>query len=200
MRFAYETAFMGRAGSGPTLEDVLRHMEQLKPFLAQNTDVIQVVQAGFIGAWGEWHSSFHGLEKTNDSKRTILEKIVWMTPENRMVQVRVPEYKNLINKESKSYNRVSFHDDFIIIKPHKWDGNMHEGTPYFNQIVEESPYLAVDGELPWGTWSMNEDPDNPEAGWVIDGKATARQLFLQHYTSLSATIITKRKELKINTQ
>ena len=63
LRFAYETAFMGRAGSGPTLEDVLRHMEQLKPFLAQNTDVIQVVQAGFIGAWGEWHSSFHGLEK-----------------------------------------------------------------------------------------------------------------------------------------
>lgn len=81
LRFAYETAFMGRAGTGPTLEDVLRHMEQLKPFLAQNTDVIQVVQAGFIGAWSEWHSSFHGLEKTNDSKRTILEKIVWMTPE-----------------------------------------------------------------------------------------------------------------------
>ena len=196
LRFAYETAFMGRAGSGPTLEDVLRHMEQLKPFLAQNTDVIQVVQAGFIGAWGEWHSSFHGLEKTNDSKRTILEKIVWMTPENRMVQVRVPEYKNLINKESKSYNRVSFHDDFIIIKPHKWDGNMHEGTPYFNQIVEESPYLAVDGELPWGTWSMNEDPDNPEAGWVIDGKATARQLFLQHYPSLSAIHNYKEKGTK----
>ena len=171
-------------------------MEQLKPFLAQNTDVIQVVQAGFIGAWGEWHSSYHGLESTNDSKRTILEKIVWMTPENRMVQVRVPEYKNLINKESKSYNRVSFHDDFIIIKPHKWDGNMHEGTPYFNQIVEESPYLAVDGELPWGIWSMNEDPDNPEAGWVIDGKATARQLFLQHYTSLSAIHNYKEKGTK----
>ena len=52
LRFAYETAFMGRAGTGPTLEDVLRHMEQLKPFLAQNTDVIQVVQAVFIGACG----------------------------------------------------------------------------------------------------------------------------------------------------
>ena len=196
LRFAYETAFMGRAGSGPTLEDVLRHMEQLKPFLAQNTDVIQVVQAGFIGAWGEWHSPFHGLEKTNDSKRTILEKIVWMTPENRMVQVRVPEYKNLINKEDQSYNRISFHDDFIVIKPHQWDGGMHEGTPYFNQIVEESPYLIIDGELPWGTWSMNEDPDNPEAGWVIDGKATARQLFLQHYTSLSAIHNYKEKETK----
>lgn len=186
LRFAYETAFMGRAETGPTLDDVLRHMEQLKPFLAQNADVIQVVQAGFIGAWGEWHSSYHGLEKSDASKRTILEKILWMTPENRMVQVRVPEYKNLIDKNSQQYNRTSFHDDFIIIKPHKWDGGMHEGSPHFNQIVRESPYLIIDGELPWGTWSMNEDPDNPEAGWIVDGKATARQLFLQHYTSLSA--------------
>ena len=87
-----------------------------------------------------------------------------MTPENRMVQVRVPEYKNLIDKNSQQYNRTSFHDDFIIIKPHKWDGGMHEGSPHFNQIVRESPYLIIDGELPWGTWSMNEDPDNPEAG------------------------------------
>lgn len=194
LRFAYETDFMGRASAGPTLADVLRHMEQLKPYLAQNTDIIQVVQAGFIGAWGEWHGSLHGLENSDDSKRTILEKILWMTPENRMVQIRVPAYKNLISKEDKSYNRISFHDDFIIIKPHKWDGDMHEGTPYFKQIVEESPYLIVDGELPWGTWSMNEDPDNPEAGWIVDGKATARQLFLQHYTSLSAIHNYKERE------
>lgn len=196
LRFAYETDFMGRASAGPTLQDVLHHMEQLKPVLAQNIDVIQVVQAGFIGAWGEWHSSLHGLENSDESKRTILEKIVWMTPENRMVQVRVPAYKNLINKQDKRYSRISFHDDFIIIKPHKWDGDMHEGSPYFNQIVAESPYLIVDGELPWGTWSMNEDPDNPEAGWIIDGKATARQLFLQHYTSLSAIHNYKEKETK----
>ena len=186
LRFAYETDFMGRASSGPTLEDVIRHMEQLKPFLAQNADVIQVVQAGFIGAWGEWHGSLHGLENTEASKRTILEKIIWMTPGNRMVQIRVPAYKNLIGKGTPAYNRVSFHDDFIVIKRHQWDGGMHEGTAYFNQIVEESPFLIVDGELPWGTWSMNKDRDNPEAGWIVDGKATARQLFLQHYTSLSA--------------
>lgn len=186
LRFAYETDFMGRVKTGPTLEDIICHTEQLKPFLDKNKDVIQVVQAGMIGAWGEWHSSYHGLEQSEETKRVILEKILWMTPANRMVQVRVPLYKNLLKSDEKAYNRISFHDDFIIVDPHVWDGDMHEGTELFNQIVQESPYLPVDGELPWGNWSVNKGPDNPEPGWLIDGMKTARQLFMQHYTSLSA--------------
>lgn len=186
LRFAYETQFMGRAATGPTEEDIIRHTEQLAPFLEKNKDVIQVVQAGMIGAWGEWHSSFHGLEQSDDTKRTILEHICRMTPAGRYVQVRVPEYKNLLGSASPEYARTSFHDDFIVVKPHRWDGGMSEGTPAYEQMVCESPYLPVDGELPWGTWSMNQDPDNPEAGWIIDGCQAARRLFVQHYTSLSA--------------
>lgn len=41
---------------------VLRHLEQLKPVLAAHADVIAVLQAGFIGAWGEWHGSTNGLD------------------------------------------------------------------------------------------------------------------------------------------
>lgn len=186
LRFAYETQFMGRAAIGPTLEDIVRHTGQLKPFLAKNKDVIQVVQAGMIGAWGEWHSSFHGLESSDDTKRIILQHICEMTPEGRAIQIRVPEYKNLLDTASTDYKRTSFHDDFIVLKKHQWDGGMSEGTPAYKQIVRESPYLPIDGELPWGTWSMNEDPDNPEAGWIIDGLQAARRFFLQHYTSLSA--------------
>lgn len=186
LRFAYETQFMGQAATGPTREDIIRHTEQLAPFLEKNKDVIQVVQAGMIGAWGEWHSSFHGLEQSEETKRAVLEHICRMTPAGRYVQVRVPEYKNLLGSVSPEYARISFHDDFIVVKPHRWDGGMSEGTPAYEQIVRESPYLPVDGELPWGTWSMNRDPDNPEAGWIIDGCQAARRLFLQHYTSLSA--------------
>lgn len=196
LRFAYETQFMGRAETGPTLDDIIRHTQQLKPFLAENKDVIQVVQAGMIGAWGEWHSSFHGLEKDEATKRTILEHICQMAPEGRFIQVRVPAYKNLLDSTSADARRVSFHDDFIVIKPHVWDGEMSEGTPAYQQIVRESPYLPVDGELPWGTWSMNEDPDNPEAGWLIDGPQTARRLFLQHFTSLSVIHNYKEKNTK----
>ena len=92
LRFAYETAFMGRAPKGPTEADVLRHAKQLKPFLEKNKDVIQVVQAGMIGAWGEWHSSVHGLENSPQTKRNILEAVCDMTPQGRFVQVRVPAY------------------------------------------------------------------------------------------------------------
>lgn len=183
LRFAYET---GWGADGPTLDNLLRHTRQLKPFLEKNKDVIQVVQAGMIGAWGEWHSSKHGLEGSDESKRTILEHIMDMTPKDRYLQIRVPSTKNLIPKNSPVYQRLSFHDDMIIIDPHPWDGNMHEGTDFFAQIVKESPYSPVDGELPWGTWSVNQDPDTPEAGWIIDGVRTARQLFLEHFTSLSA--------------
>ena len=186
LRFAYETDFMGRAQSGPTMEDFRMHMTQLKPFLEKNKDVIFVMQAGFIGAWGEWHSSFHKHESSDESKREILNMILDMTPEDRMMQIRVPSYKNLLGKDHKDYDRVSFHDDMIVIKPHHWDGNMSEGSPFYNQIVRESPYLVIDGELPWGSWSANKDPDDPEGGWLIDGPQATRRFFLQHFSSLSA--------------
>lgn len=185
LRFAYEKDFMGRSPIGPTAEQILRHLDQLKPILHANKDLILVVQAGLIGAWGEWHSSIHGIENSDVAKRAILEKLLSVVPEEKNVQVRVPEYKNLLKDKPELYRRISFHDDFIVIRPDRWDGDMHEGTAHFDQIVKESPYLVVDGELPWGFWSVGADPDSPSAGWIIDGMQAARRLFLQHFTSLS---------------
>lgn len=196
LRFAYEKDFMGRAAIGPNLDQALSHLDQLKPFLEKNKNLIFVVQAGVIGAWGEWHASVHNLHKSDESKRAILKKVLEVIPADKMVQVRVPTYKNLLKDEPELYKRISFHDDFIVIKPEPWDADMHEGTPNFNQIVRESPYLIVDGELPWGFWSVGKDPDAPTAGWLIDGHDAARRLFLQHYTSLS--VIHNYKEQHAN--
>lgn len=176
---------MGRAAVGPTGEQILEHLDQLKPFLEKNKDLILVVQAGMIGAWGEWHSSIQGLENSEETKAAVLEKLLSVVPEGRNVQVRLPEFKNLLKDKLELYKRLSFHDDFIVIRPDRWDADMHEGTSKFDQIVAESPYLVVDGELPWGFWSVGADPDSPSAGWIIDGLQAARRLFLQHYTSLS---------------
>ena len=185
LRFAYERDFMGRSPVGPTGEQILDHLDQLKPFLEKNKDLILVVQAGMIGAWGEWHSSIQGLENSEETKAAVLEKLLSVVPVERNVQVRLPEFKNLLKDKPELYKRLSFHDDFIVIRPDRWDADMHEGTVKFDQIVKESPYLVVDGELPWGFWSVGADPDSPSAGWIIDGMQTARRLFLQHYTSLS---------------
>ena len=155
---------MGRAPVGPTYGDVANHARQLAPFLAANRDVIAVVQAGMIGAWGEWHSSVHGLERTDSVKRAVLEAVCRMTPAGRYVQVRVPAYKNLLGVASRDYGRVSFHDDFIIIKPHVWDGGLSVGTPAYRQMEAESPWLPMDGELPWGTWERQPRSRQPRGG------------------------------------
>ena len=62
-RFYYADA--GDQPDAP-LDRILGHIDQLGPILADNEDVIAVVQAGFIGAWGEWHSSQNGLDNPTD--------------------------------------------------------------------------------------------------------------------------------------
>ena len=87
---------MGRSPVGPTGEQILAHLDQLKPFLEKNKDLILVVQAGMIGAWGEWHSSVQGLENSEETKAAVLEKLLSVVPAERNVQVRLPEFKNLL--------------------------------------------------------------------------------------------------------
>jgi len=92
LRFAYSDN-IGVADA--PLSVVLRHLDQLKSLLQANADVIYVMQAGFIGAWGEWHSSTNGLD-SDANKKIILTKILEVLPKTRMVQVRTPLYKQRI--------------------------------------------------------------------------------------------------------
>jgi hypothetical protein len=77
------------------LARVLEHIGQLTPVLADNEDVIAVLQAGFIGAWGEWHSSTNDLD-SDANKQTILTALLAALPPSRMAQVRTPVYKSKI--------------------------------------------------------------------------------------------------------
>ncbi len=72
---------------------VLQHIEQLKPILIENADIIAVVQAGFVGHWGEWHSSkyLHPLEY----RKAIVEALLDALPADRMLQLRYPRYKEM---------------------------------------------------------------------------------------------------------
>jgi len=84
-RFTYN---FGMDDDAP-LDVVLTHIGQLKPILTEYSDVIAVLQAGFIGAWGEWHHSTNDL--TSDSAmRTIAGALLDAIPESRMIQIRTP--------------------------------------------------------------------------------------------------------------
>ncbi|MDR0430977.1 MAG: DUF4832 domain-containing protein [Tannerellaceae bacterium] len=183
LRFAYETGNVNEE-TAPTEKDIVTHTKQLRKILRENRDVILVLQAGFVGARGEWRHSSNGLEKSDETKKNILENICSMIPGERMVQIRTPELKQLLDPSSGYYSRVSYHDDFIAIRKHPRDEGLSEGTSGHKQMVDESQFLLIDGNLPWGKWSVAKGSNNVNAGWIIDGLETARRLSQQHYTSL----------------
>ena len=76
----------------------MRHIEQIKPLLQKNEDVIMVFQAGFVGVWGEWAFTDHFI--MNPSKpehflprRRVLEAMLEALPVSRQVAVRTPDFK-----------------------------------------------------------------------------------------------------------
>ena len=89
LRFQYNGGPVGAADASRA--QVLAHLGQLQPILQANADVIAAMQAGFIGAWGEWHSSTNGLDNTAD-RTAVLQAILGALPASRMVQVRTPNF------------------------------------------------------------------------------------------------------------
>ena len=56
LRFAYNDSDNG-VDAPP--ERALAHLAQLRPVLNRNSDVLGVMQAGFIGSWGEWANAIN---------------------------------------------------------------------------------------------------------------------------------------------
>lgn len=89
VRFAYN---WDKSGYDAPRDRILSHLEQLRPILAANQDAIAYMEAGFIGAWGEWHTSSNNLDNTQDRK-IILNRILSVLPDTRMVALRYPHHK-----------------------------------------------------------------------------------------------------------
>ncbi len=126
-------------------EQIFRHIDQLQPLLVQNKDVINLFEAGFIGAWGEWHSSTHGLESP-ENRRDILFKLLSALPADRMAVVRTPHYKRQIFRDSVitterafdgSYlSRTGFHNDCFLA------GSDDMGTYIERSRAKEIDYIG----------------------------------------------------------
>jgi hypothetical protein len=93
LRFAYNFGPYPDSDPDAPKDWILTHISQLTSTLQGGADAIAVVQAGFIGAWGEWHSSTNDLLANPQDKFDILNALVDAVPESRMVQLRYPPYK-----------------------------------------------------------------------------------------------------------
>jgi hypothetical protein len=94
VRFCYENSSAYPKNGPSTYEEIFGHMRQLQPVVARNADVIHTIAAGFVGAYGEWHSSVHHLEENHSALALLVQhELDWFLPPDRSVIIRTPTQK-----------------------------------------------------------------------------------------------------------
>lgn len=100
VRFAYvwDDKNWQNVDQEPEVEIVLKHVEQLKPVLQKNEDVLFALQAGFVGTWGEWYYTTHfNYRPSGESgyapRKQLTEALLDAVPASRQIQLRTPTFK-----------------------------------------------------------------------------------------------------------
>lgn len=146
----------------PSRRNIENHIEQLAPIFAAHADVIALFEAGFVGPWGEWHTT--EIAENYDLGREMLFHILDHTPANRLVLVRYPYLKQQIFKQTgggfavvdagNAYSgervaRVGHHNDCFLSSPidvgtyERGEMTRAEEVAY---LASETLYTAFGGE------------------------------------------------------
>ena len=163
-RAAYD--FDGVAKPEPKeLSIITGHIAQLKQVFYDNEDVLYCVQAGFLGPWGEWHSSYFGDSDgtpTLEARKAVLFALMDAVPVSRMIQVRRPMFiRDIFSQESGgniltdttafsgSYlSRTGYHDDALL-------SSKDECGTYVDEAYSREDEL---------NWAQNQDQYTPFGG------------------------------------
>ncbi len=156
-----------------------RHIEQLEPYFEANKDVILHLEAGFVGNWGEWHSSSNdhvdnwslAVKETGDK---IINDLIDALPQERMIAFRY-YYWNKINY-LEVYNDIfgptSISEAFSGIKKARM-GSHHDMVMQNNNWFYHSSHLQkqkdyASEDLKWvvssgepttgGSYTLSTDP------------------------------------------
>lgn len=146
LRFTYSDA--AETVTDAPLNLILQHIAQLKPLLSTNADIIHVMQAGFIGRWGEWHSSTNGLDTNADARKQVLDAILNALPAERHVVVRTPMFKeSYITSGGTQAARIGHHNDCFLASPTDFGTYADDAVPFWkNYIASDGLLTPVGGE------------------------------------------------------
>lgn len=114
--YGYESEVAGKEVFD--LSMVKTHMKQIAPILNQYSPVLLCVQAGFLGPWGEWHSSYllEGKEK-EEQKRIRMEVLGALDSclnKSIVINVRRPSFLREAKEEGLPMERMGYHDDGLL--------------------------------------------------------------------------------------
>ena len=176
----------------------LHHIRQLGPVLRRNADVIETVQQGFIGLWGEGYYSDYFSDPADPSivtdqnwadRARVLRTLLDQLPKSVTVQERTMYMKQRIFGvptgaagaltpaqafSGSDLSRVGFHNDCFLASPDDF------GTFLSDPLSLDEKYLALDSRyVPVGGETCNVNP--PKSEWP-----SARSLMERfHYSYLN---------------
>ncbi len=139
-----------------------RHIAQLTPILQDNADIIAVLEAGFVGVWGEWYFTdnytFEPSPSQYGARRDVLMALLSALPSTRFVAVRYPTAKlhtlgitpaDTISAttafDGSVRSRVSFHNDCFLANADDM-GTFQNNPLYRSYWQSESRYVPMGGE------------------------------------------------------
>lgn len=190
LRFAYNWEGFN-TDAGESKKWILRHIEQLAPLLQEFIGQIAVLQIGFIGAWGEWHSS--PLDEDYIAKSEIVQSLLSVYPEPYNLVIRHPMHKNKLElKNEMDYARIGYANDYFTAGEHEnANGNdFVPGTEEYEQVKKE-----VDK---WNFYMVGELPYNENTEMGLDKLLTPlKVLKILKEHKYSALDITQNFELNI---
>ncbi len=152
LRFSYNFGPYPNSEPDASEAQIRTHLQQLQPVLARHADVITSFEAGFIGAWGEWHTSTNGLDTDPAAKARIRNDILAHFPSDRMVALRYPSDLRAINgspiSASEAFDgslkaRTGNHQDcFLASDPDDWGTWGRDGV---YSVEEDKQFIADNG-------------------------------------------------------
>lgn len=113
VRFAYDEEHVANSQHEATPTQVLRHVDQLSDVLTANADILYLVQAGWLGTYGEWYYktknngetvadyddyylytvSGSSVSDLNDNHKKLLDRVLAKVPSPVQVGLRTAFYK-----------------------------------------------------------------------------------------------------------
>ena len=148
LRFAYCDSFLN-LGTGADQTTIIRHIKQLAPLVKENADVIHTISCGFVGSYGEW-AEVYQVPKVD--YKTVMKTIVkyLAKPNGIYFSIRLPRYKNLIDKSDPDYAWISHNNDAMFGAQNKkdWESEHYQlGSAEWTQVMKEGYATPQDGEM-----------------------------------------------------
>ncbi len=158
--FNYDFSEQGRDAA---VQRIRGHLQQLKPVLAAHAAVIPFMRAGFIGAWGEWHSSLSGHSCTAEpgtpacaaaeaNRLFVRDALLENVPETTQIGIRFPADLMRWYPDPLQQRRLGLHNDCFLAGPSDSGTYTEWGQREYVQALSERAAFGgetcVEAELP----------------------------------------------------